>query len=191
MHISIGNVNESQIEYNSPTRIENGMYEVTPTERILVEVRKVKAASTVDDMFLINLENTPNVEFIRSIEKQCIQSATDNSHQWFSKSLPHDAVEEMCQKSITFADNNDHIFRVEPNKKKVVVYNVKKESVELEEVKENCLMSTLLEVKGVVFLKKSFYIKWILHQIKLERPKKHDFLKEYAFQHDSESGDSE
>lgn len=155
--------------YDKLTKGDDGMYHVRAftddRKKYFVQLNDVTITDVNDDLVF---ETTSDK--INSIHEMNIQSAIENSQEWFGKKL----IEKTLRSAYTREDtlSAEHI----PDTK---VFNSDKTMVGFETINPGDTCSVIVEFSGLWFAKKAFGPSWNIVQVKVHPPLEEKFDESY------------
>jgi hypothetical protein len=155
--------------YDTPKKGEDGMYHVRALteerKRYLIQLTGVKVSDidTVSGEVSFEVIGEDNQAKLENIHESNIQSAIENSKEWFGKELP--------DKTITNAYMKDEELSVDCIDA-TRVFDLQKKPVELDTLTKDNTCSIFVEFSGLWFAKKAFGPSWNLVQVKIHEEEK-------------------
>ena len=141
-----------------------------------------------------NLELKPvNNDFsfydsLLNLDELNVKYTYQNNKEWFKKDIPLDVIDNMYKrnnKPVKKDCKPEFSFKIPMIKDKVqcLVYDQKKNTLDLKTMKENTECICILHVKGLKFLKKYYYLDIYISQIKffVNGNLKYNILENYSF----------
>ena len=110
-------------------------------------------------------------DFFLQLDDHNVNHTFEKSKDWFGKELPVEVIDDMYRRGTKpfEKDTNPTLeFKMPFSKDKCecVIFNKDKESVPLDEIKENTGLISIIHIKGLKFLKKEYYCDCYITQIK-------------------------
>ena len=180
----LNSLDYNKIVYKSPIKQGNYYYSAITYDGdkpLYLETPNVYSSKK-----LIECENTLSVKIspedfsvydkLLELDENNVKCTTNNSENWFKKSLPEEIVRDMY-KRITEPIVKDELpkieLRIPKMKDKIVCGIFNKDGIPLAKEEINCdtEIKCILHVKGLKFLKKYFYCDVYITQIKLAEHK--------------------
>jgi hypothetical protein len=122
-----------------------------------------------------------SVQKFIEVDTEIIEKAKTSKQEWFGKELSDETLQSAFQESVS---DGIILASLATVKGQIVAtaYDLKKEVVELQDVKEGATLDVLFELAGIWFLKKSFGPIWRVVQVRVRgEPKSRSFPKDYLF----------
>jgi len=183
------------MQYSKPSQLPDGRYYSKilndDNSRVLVQLNNVKLLTlfdSEDEDVTLSLSEAV-CEKIQNYDNQTLQSAKENSTEWFGKDLPEKTLETAFTQSLTSGCMNVSKLK---SKSKVLtrVYSHDKELVDSNVLEENTVCDVVLELSGVWFMKKTFGLVWRVVQVRMKPPPKKPKEPVYLFQDEEEKSSS-
>lgn len=178
------------MEYGTPVKLPDGRYFLKMTNA-LHQVNGVKLMESLTGQNISFHISDAGQEIIKKCDEDIISKAKESKVAWFGKELSDETIQTAYQDSLT-----DDVLAVAPAKLKgevvLTAFDMKKNSVELQDVKEGTTCDVLFELAGLWFLKKSFGPIWRVVQVRVRgAPKSPIFSKQYLFSDSPEEDEVE
>jgi hypothetical protein len=178
------------MEYGTPVKLPDGRYFL----KMANALHQVNGVKLVDSLTGSNISfRIPEAvqEIITKCDEEIISKAKESKMEWFGKELSDETIQTAFQDSLT-----EDILAVAPAKLKgevvLTAFDMKKNQLELQEVKEETTCDVLFELAGLWFLKKSFGPIWRVVQVRVRgAPKSPIFSKQYLFSDSPEEDETE
>lgn len=155
--------------YDKLTKGDDGMYHVRAftddRKKYFIQLNGVTITDVTDDLVF---ETTS--EQIDAVHDMNIQSAMENSQEWFGKKL--------AEKTLRSAYTREDTLSAEriPDTK---VFNTEKAQIEFETIKPGDTCSIIVEFSGLWFAKKAFGPSWNIVQVRVHPPPEEKFDETY------------
>ena len=155
--------------YDTPKKGEDGMYHVRALteerKRYLIQLTGVKVSDvdTNSGEVSFNITGEDNQAKLETIHASNIQSALENSTEWFGKKLPDKTIANAYMK-----DDELSVDRIDATR----IFDSQKQSVDFDTLKEDNVCSVFVEFSGLWFAKKAFGPSWNLVQVKIHEDEK-------------------
>lgn len=198
MSLKVKNYSEidvSSIEFADPKKTRSGSYLVemyfknnNQREDIYIQTPKLKNINelNINDNnpyleFEFNSKSPEFYDFITKIDEHCILNTHKNSKEWFKQPFPLDFIDECYKSNIRPSRNNNSPtirFKLPVSKKQLNVdfYNSNKEKINLQDIKNNSEIISVVKLVGMKFLKKQFILEFCLVQGKVCQKEKKEPL---------------
>ena len=176
----------SQLTFVSPTSLSGGNYFI----RILtssqlpfyIQPPKCSTKSAIQKSgkkmlcdLIFKHEDESFLEFLESLEEICHTQIFNNREKWFEAGLTKVDIEN-CFVSPTksFKSGKMHILRtnvpIRLGKCNLKIFNEKEQTVDLEDIRENTSVATILEIQGIRCSARNFQIEFELKQMMVLKP---------------------
>ena len=173
------------IGFSKPQQQSDGKYMSKPVEQIVLRLDGLKTLGKIDSNLPMEVTDSRVKDLLQSVDMKCVESAVESSTDWFDKELSQEAVENMFVKSLVIDDEQRTTFPPETFRGssgvKINVYTNKNTKLDYDKLNEDVNVAVLVELYGIVFCKKSFRIKWKLHQVKVIREIPKVLIDAYGF----------
>ena len=176
----------SQLTFVSPTSLSGGNYFI----RILtssqlpfyIQPPKCSTKSAIQKSgkkmlcdLIFKHEDESFLEFLESLEEMCHTQIFNNREKWFEAGLTKVDIEN-CFVSPTksFKSGKMHILRtnvpIRLGKCNLKIFNEKEQMVDLEDIRENTSVATILEIQGIRCSARNFQIEFEIKQMMVLKP---------------------
>jgi hypothetical protein len=166
------------MEYGRPVKLPDGRYLLKISDSLL-QVNNVKLSDSLTGSSVTFEVPESQQSVITAADESILAKAKESKQDWFGKDLSDEAIQNAFQDSLT-----DGAISASPARLKgeivTVAYDTKKNSVDLQDVKEGQTCDAMLELAGLWFLKKSFGPIWRVVQVRV-RGAAQPVYKEYLF----------
>jgi hypothetical protein len=173
------------MEYATPVKLPDGRYFLKITAsggaRVLHQVNGVKNQEPLVSKTINLTIPEGSISKFLEVDSEIVEKAKTSKQEWFGKELSDETLQSAFQESVSDGVIQASLATV---KGQIVAtaYDLKKEVVELQDVKEGATLDVLFELAGIWFLKKSFGPIWRIVQVRIRgEPKSRSFPKEYLF----------
>jgi hypothetical protein len=166
------------MEYGRPVKLPDGRY-FLKISNYIAQLNNVKLVDSLTGSSVTFTVPESQQQVVTNMDETLIAKAKECKQEWFGKELSDEAIQSAFQASLT-----DNTISVSPARLKgeivTVAYDTKKNSVDLQDVKEGQTCDAMLELAGLWFLKKSFGPIWRVVQVRV-RGAAQPVYKEYLF----------
>jgi len=178
------------MEYGIPVKLPDGRY-FLKMANALHQVNGVKLVDSLAGSSISFQIPEAGQAIINKCDEDIIAKAKECKVDWFGKELSDETIQTAYQDSLT-----EDTLSVAPAKLKgevvLTAFDMKKNPVELQDVKEGTTCDVLFELAGLWFLKKSFGPIWRVVQVRVRGvPKSPIFSKQYLFSDSPEEDEAE
>jgi hypothetical protein len=153
--------------YDTPFKTDDGMRHVRAytdeKKKCFVQLTDVKVLEVDGEDISFELSGDDNIAKVEAVHLTNIQSALENSKEWFGK--------ELTEKTITKAYIKDDVVTAEKIEASRV-FNANKELVDIETLSPGVTCSVFVEFSGLWFARSHFGSSWNLVQVKIHEDTK-------------------
>lgn len=175
------------MEYAKPTKLPDGRYFL-----------KISGARhQVNNLVLQDPLSTKSVNFkiedpalFATIDAEIVSKAKESKVEWFGKELSDETITNAFQESVTDGVLNASLTTVK-GQTVTKAFDVQKNQLELQDVKEGTRCDVVLELSGLWFLKKSFGPIWRIVQVRTRTAARREPENQYLFTDDVEAEDAD
>jgi len=166
------------MEYAKPQKLPDGRYFL----KISGARHQVNGLELQDPLTAKSVNfKVPSPEFFSGIDAELLTQAKASKQEWFGKELSDETIQNAFQESVTDGLLGASLATIK-GQVATVAFDTRKNSVELQDIKEGSKIDALLELSGLWFLKKSFGPIWRVLQVRVRAsPKAPELPKEYLF----------
>ncbi len=173
--LSMDNIQFEKPENKGTVYFGPMMYDLNP---LLLQSSRliVKEIKEVDNQKFIVFETSPSdfsfYDTLVKLDDHILDATYQNSEEWFNKELPMDILENMYTR-VTTPFKKDKVpsiqFKLAYKEETIQtkIYNQTNEIIDIESLVPGATVITMIQVKGLKFLKQIYYCDICLSQIKL------------------------
>jgi hypothetical protein len=166
------------MEYAKPQKLPDGRYflKISGARHQVngLELQDALAAKSVNF-------KVADSELFLGVDQALLTQAKASKLEWFGKELSDETIQNAFQESVTDGVLGASLATVK-GQVATVAFDTRKNSVDLQDIKEGAKVDALLELTGLWFLKKSFGPIWRILQVRVRAsPKVPELPKEYLF----------
>lgn len=171
--------------YGSPKKLPDGRYylkvQTDESNRCMVQLNNTTLLTGFSDGENVTLSLTEkSLDKIKAINTHNLDSAKENSQEWFGKDVSEKTLETAYTPSLS--DGTMIVGKATVNKNVVTkCYDHEKNSVDFDTVEEGVKCDVMVEFSGLWFMKKTFGPIWRIAQMRLKAPPKKIYPDEYLF----------
>lgn len=165
-----------KINYTKPSNQQNSYYgSIDYDNKVFnIQTARLKVKSIKDKSIIVTVD--PNdfsfYDTIVKLDDHTLASTYKKSKEWFQKELPMDILESMYRrisKPFKKGDIPELEFKLSP-KYKCQVYDQSNKEIMISDLVEGTTIMSIINIRGLKFLKRDYYCECYLSQIKVSQP---------------------
>jgi len=202
--IRYNELKKNLINYNKPEKVGASYFAPISYEETLkpiyIQTPKMECIINKDNKYIeceINDKNYDFYDFITTFDDLNIRTTYSNSDEWFDKSLPLEAIDDMYKRTTRPVKRNEKPkirFKIPYNNGKLQcsIYNQDRIYMDINNLSENHGLILILHLRGLRIYKTSFIFDIYISQIKvfLNKDIKYNIIDNYSIIDDEENNDN-
>ena len=139
---------------------ENGLFKLQfPKMKVVSEtpsVKNVELEFTSESGYNKKIYN-----YLSKIDDITVAHITNNSEEWFGKTIPHENIHQMYNKFIKSPKTSDNRCTINFSfNKNNVILDKRNEPLDFDEIKKDTLVECIAQMKYLIFSKDSAFVNW-------------------------------